>query len=46
MPQAIIQTWVGIWGYFSADIKYQRAYTFDFELYQVPDRVDIHIGVK
>ena len=46
MPQALIQTWGTIWEYFSGDPKYQRAYTFDFELYQAPDRVDIHIAVK
>ena len=46
MPQALIQTWGAIWEYFSGDPKYQRAYTFDFELYQAPDRVDIHIAVK
>ena len=46
MPQALIQAWGTIWEYFSGDPKYQRAYTFDFELYQAPDRVDIHIAVK
>lgn len=46
MPQALIQTWVAIWEYFSQGQKYQRAYTYDFELYQAPDRVDIHIAVK
>lgn len=46
MPQALIKTWGAIWAYFSGDPKYQRAYTFDFELYQAPDRVDIHIAVK
>ena len=46
MPQALIQTWGAIWGYFSEGKKYQRAYTYDFELYRAPDRVDIHIAVK
>lgn len=46
MPQALIQAWGTIWEYFSGHPKYQRAYTFDFELYQAPDRVDIHIAVK
>ena len=46
MPQALIQTWGTIWEYFSGDPRYQRAYTFDFELYQAPDRVDVNIAVK
>lgn len=46
MPQALIQTWSTIWEYFSQGRKYQRAYTHDFELYQAPDRVVIHIAVK
>lgn len=46
MPQALIQTWGTIWEYFSPGRKYQRAYTHDFELYQTPDRVVIHIAVK
>lgn len=46
MPQALIQTWSTIWQYFSQEQKYQRAYTYDFELYRAPDRVDIHIAVK
>lgn len=46
MPQTLIQTWGSIWKYFSQEQKYQRAYTYDFELYRSPDRVDIHIAVK
>lgn len=46
MPQALIQTWGVIWSYFSQGQKYQRSYTYDFELYQASDRVDIHIAVK
>lgn len=46
MPQALIQTWGTIWEYFSSGRKYQRVYTHDFELYQAPDRVDIHIAGK
>lgn len=46
MPQALIETWGTIWTYFSPELKYQRAYTYDFELYRAPDRVDIHIAVK
>ena len=46
MPQTLIQTWSTIWEFFSQGQKYQRVYTYDFELYQSPDRVDIHIAVK
>lgn len=46
MPQALIETWGTIWTYFSRKQKHQRAYTYDFELYRAPDRVDIHIAVK
>lgn len=46
MPQALIETWGTIWTYFTPEQKYQRAYTYDFELYRAPDRVDIHIAVK
>lgn len=46
MPQALIETWGTIWAYFTPEQKNQRTYTYDFELYQAPDRVDIHIAVR
>lgn len=45
MPQAVIQTWKTVWGYFSHNPEYKRRYRTDFELYQGSDRIAIYIGV-
>ena len=46
MPNAVIQTWKGIWDYFAEDSSYERLYTTDFELYRGDSEADIHIAVK
>lgn len=47
MPQAVINTWMKIWDYFSNDdAEYERAYTTDFEFYKSESEVDIHIAIK
>ena len=46
MPQAVIDTWMKIWDYFSDEKnEYQRAYKTDFELYKSETLVEIHIGI-
>ena len=46
MPQAVIDTWMQVWDYFSEgnQSKYQRAYTTDFEYYKNEDEVAIYIS--
>lgn len=44
-PEAVIQTWQQIGGYFSPGSRYQRAFTTDFELYE-QQQVHIYIAVK
>lgn len=46
MPQAVFEIWGQIWKYFSAESKYQRAYSTDFEEYHGGDKVEIYIAVK
>lgn len=48
LPAALIEGWSYIWTYFDNGTEYQRAYTFDFELYDLshPTKVDIYIAVK
>lgn len=46
MPQAVIDTWMYVWKYFSQGARYSRTYTTDFELYASNEKVEIHIGVK
>ena len=46
MPQALIDTWIYIWKYFSGGSGYARAYTTDFERYDGGEKVEIHIAVK
>jgi predicted transcriptional regulator YdeE len=48
MPSAILETWSAVWSYFSPASAPRRAYTADFELYDVktPERVEVHIAVK
>lgn len=46
MPQMVIDTWVRIWRYFAEHSEVQRRFATDFEAYEGPDKVAIHIGVK
>ncbi|CAN7169323.1 GyrI-like domain-containing protein [Acidovorax sp. LjRoot194] len=46
MPQMVIDTWVRIWHYFADNPTVQRRFGTDFEAYEGPDKVAIHIGVK
>jgi predicted transcriptional regulator YdeE len=46
MPQAVIETWMRVWDYFTADSPYQRCFMTDFEAYSSGDEVSIYIGVK
>lgn len=45
MPQMVIATWQRIWQYFEAHPTIARRYRSDFEAYEGPDKVAIHIGV-
>lgn len=45
MPATVIDTWKEVWHYFSNQLKYQRRFLSDFELYTGPDQVTIHIGI-
>lgn len=46
MPQMVIATWQRIWQYFEAHPEISRRYRSDFEAYEGPDKVTIHIGVS
>ncbi|MDN6885136.1 effector binding domain-containing protein [Variovorax sp. CAN2819] len=46
MPQMVIATWERIWQYFEAHPGIARRYRSDFEAYEGPDKVAIHIGVS
>jgi predicted transcriptional regulator YdeE len=46
MPQMVIATWQRIWQYFEAHPEVTRRYRSDFEAYEGPDKVAIHIGVS
>lgn len=45
MPQVVIATWQRIWQYFEAHPEIVRSYRSDFEAYEGPDTVSVHIGV-
>lgn len=46
MPQMVIDTWIRIWRYFAEHGQpVRRRFGTDFEAYEGPDRVAIHIGV-
>lgn len=45
MPQMVIDTWVRVWRYFAENPQVQRRFGTDFEAYEGPDQVAIHIGV-
>jgi predicted transcriptional regulator YdeE len=46
MPKMVIATWERIWQYFEAHPEIARRYRSDFEAYEGPDKVAIHIGVS
>ncbi|MBT2335087.1 GyrI-like domain-containing protein [Variovorax paradoxus] len=46
MPQMVTATWQRIWQYFEANPEIARRYRSDFEAYEGPDKVAIHIGVS
>ena len=46
MPQMVVATWERIWQYFEAHPEITRRYRSDFEAYEGPDKVAIHIGVS
>ncbi len=46
MPQAVIDTWIVIWQFFSKEQSlYQRTFNVDYEFYNSPNDVEIYIGV-
>jgi len=45
MPQMVIDAWGEVWRYFAAHPQVPRRFGTDFELYEGPDRVAIHIGI-
>ncbi|KRB30529.1 GyrI-like domain-containing protein [Acidovorax sp. Root70] len=45
MPQMVIDTWMRIWHYFADNPQVQRRFGTDFEAYEGPDKVAIHVGV-
>ena len=45
MPQAVIAAWQGVWRYFADNPQARRRFGTDFEMYEGPDKVAIHIGV-
>lgn len=45
MPQMVIDTWVRIWHYFAQNPQVQRRFGTDFEAYEGPDQVAIHVGI-
>jgi predicted transcriptional regulator YdeE len=46
MPHMVIAAWQRIWQYFEAHPEVVRTYRSDFEAYEGPDKVSIHIGVS
>ncbi|MDQ0571266.1 putative transcriptional regulator YdeE [Variovorax paradoxus] len=46
MPHMVIDTWQRIWQYFETNPTIARLYRSDFEAYDGPDKVAIHIGVS
>ncbi len=46
MPHMVIATWQRIWQYFETHPDIARRYRSDFEAYEGPDKVAIHIGVS
>jgi len=46
MPGTVITTWQRIWQYFETHPDIARSFRSDFEAYDGPDKVSIHIGVS
>ena len=46
MPNALIDTWIYIWDYFSKETHHKRLYTADYEVHSGNDDVDIYIAVN
>ena len=48
MPGIVFEAWKYIWEYFSESDKYERAYSSDFELYDITNqtKVEIFISIK
>ena len=46
MPQAVVDLWQEVWGYFSSDgCEHTRAFTTDFELYKNEKEIEIYISI-
>jgi len=47
MPQAVVDVWLKVWKYFGGkNVKYQRVFTTDFEIYKNPNEVDVYISIR
>ena len=46
MPHVVVETWTGIWNYFSECADHVRSYTADFEVYLGPNEIEIYVAVK
>ena len=46
MPQMVIDAWGDVWRYFEAHPEVRRCFDTDFELYEGPERVALHIGIR
>lgn len=45
MPQMVTDAWATVWRYFEAHPEVRRRFATDFERYDGPEHVAIHIGV-
>lgn len=45
MPQMVMDGWAAVWRYFADQPAVRRRFGTDFECYEGPDRVAIHIGI-
>ncbi|WP_213940534.1 GyrI-like domain-containing protein [Pseudomonas sp. dw_612] len=45
MPDTVISAWQSIWNYFEANPQIQRRFTTDFEAYDGPESVAVHLGI-
>lgn len=46
MPQMVIDAWGAVWRYFEAHPEVRRRFGTDFECYEGPERVALHIGIE
>jgi predicted transcriptional regulator YdeE len=48
MSETIAHTWQDIWEYFEENPVYQRAYTYDFEVYDPsdPETVTVYVAIR